>query len=102
MAKAQSGSASEALVALEKFGSKLTEAFHGDISTMLGPGMQSLGTLILLDTARGIGASVQETNAILNLEFLKPTAEFNPDTLLAAGRVPQPLLAFADRLVSIA
>jgi hypothetical protein len=102
MAKAQSGSPSEALVALEKFGSKLTEAFHGDISTMLGPGIQSLGTLVLLDTARGIGATVQETSAILNLEFLKPTAEFHPDTLLAGGRVPLPLLAFADRLVSIA
>jgi len=102
MAKAQKSAPTEAVEALEEFGSKLTEAFHGDISTMLGPGMQSLGTLVLLDTARSIGVGAQETNAILNLEFLKPAAEFNPEALLSAGRVPQPLLAFADRLVNIA
>jgi hypothetical protein len=102
MAKAQKSAPTEAVEAFEEFGSKLTEAFHGDISTMLGPGMQSLGTQVLLDTARGIGVGAQETNAILNIEFLKPSAEFNPEALLAAGRVPQALLAFADRVVSIA
>jgi hypothetical protein len=102
MGKAQKSAPSEAVVAFEEFGSKLTEAFHGDISTMLGPGMQSLGTQVLLDIARGIGVGAQETNAILNLEFLKPSAEFNPEALLAAGHVPQPLLAFADRIVNIA
>lgn len=101
MATARSGAPTEAVRALQKFGSKLTEAFHGDISTMLGPGIQSLGTLVLLDAARGAGATVQETSAMLNIEFLKPAADFNADALLAAGRVPQPMLAFADRIVGI-
>jgi hypothetical protein len=100
IAKARTAAPSDAVAALEKFGARLTEALHGDISTMLGPGMRSLGTLLLLDVARRAGAIAPETDAILNLEFLKPAAIFDAGSLLAAGHVRAEDLAFADRVVT--
>ncbi len=45
---------SDAVKALETFGSKLTEAFNADITTLLGAGIQSLGTRVFLDATRAI------------------------------------------------
>ena len=99
----QNASPTEAVKALAKFGSRLTEAFHSDITTLLGPGIQSLGTRVFLEASRAISSeSIPEANAILNLEFLKPTVKFDDAALLAAGHVPADQLAFADRVVEIA
>jgi len=96
---------SEAVKALSDFGSKLTEAFNSDITTLLGPGLQALGTQIFLDTSRALDASradaITEANAMLSVEFLKPDSKFDENALLAAGSVNSDDLAFADRVVEI-
>jgi hypothetical protein len=99
----QSASPTDAVKALAKFGSKLTEAFHSDITTLLGAGLQSLGTRVFLDASRAITATnIAESSAMLNVEFLKPNIKFDDAALLAAGHVPADQLAFADRIVEIA
>jgi len=94
---------SEAVKAVAMFGAKLTEAFNADITTLLGPGIQALGTQVFLDTSRALdrtrAGEMLETNAMLNLEFLKPSSRFDPAALLAAGRVSEEDLAFADRFI---
>ena len=98
----QNASPTDAVKALAKFGSKLTEAFHSDISTLLGAGLQSLGTRVFLDASRAITATkISETSAMLNVEFLRPNVKFDDAALLAAGHVPPDQLAFADRVVEI-
>ena len=61
---------------MARFGARLTEAFHSDITTLLGPGMQSLGTRVFLDASRALDEAgspeIVETHAMLSLEFLKP------------------------------
>jgi hypothetical protein len=102
IAVGQNASPTDAVKALAKFGSKLTEAFHSDISTLLGAGLQSLGTRVFLDASRAITATkISETSAMLNVEFLKPNVKFDDAALLAAGHVPPDQLAFADRVVEI-
>jgi len=92
---------SDAIDALESFGANLTEAFHSDITTLLGPGIQSLGTQILLDATGGItGAPLQETSAVLNIEFLRPDVAFDDAALLTLGHAPVDQLGFADRVVA--
>lgn len=95
----------EAVAALAEFGSKLTEAFNSDVSTLLGPGLRALGTRVFLDAARSVdsagGADLQETNAMLNIEFLKANAKFDAAALIAAGHVDPAQLALADRVVSL-
>ena len=49
---------SEAVTALAEFGSKLVEAFNHDVSTLLGPGMRSLGTRVFLDGAAGLDSTI--------------------------------------------
>jgi hypothetical protein len=92
--------------ALAAFGAKLTETFHADISSLLGPGLRALGTRVFLDSARAINpgeaGGVAEINAMLSLEFLKPGAKFDANALLSAGRVSAQDLAFADRVVQLA
>ena len=81
-------------------------AFNAKITTLLGPGLQSLGTRVFLDASRAIdparATEMREASALLNLEFLKPEAPFDAAALLAVGHVPADQLAFADRVVSIA
>jgi hypothetical protein len=59
-----------------------------------------------LDGAAGLDSTIAptlaQTNAMLNLEFLKPTVTFDGPALLAAGRVDTAQLAFADRAVQLA
>ena len=97
---------SDAVTALAEFGSKLVEAFNHDVSTLLGPGLRSLGTRVFLDGAAGLDSTIAptlaQTNAMLNLEFLKPAVTFDGPALLAAGRVDAAQLAFADRAVQLA
>jgi hypothetical protein len=106
IASSQNTSPSGAVKALARFGSRLTEAFHGDISTLLGPGIRSLGTRVLLDASRAIGAedadAITEATAMLSIEFLKPSARFDDAALLASGHVPADQLAVASRIVQIA
>ena len=95
----------EAVAALADFGSKLTEAFNEDITTLLGSGLQSLGTRIFLDASRSLNtelaSQITEANAMLSVEFLKPDSKFDENALLAAGSVNSDDLAFADRVVEI-
>ncbi len=96
---------SDAVMALEKFGAKLTEAFNSNITSLLGPGIQALGTRVFLDASRALdpvrAAEVAETNAMLNLEFLKSNSKFDADKLLSDGKVRPDDLAFADRVVAL-
>jgi hypothetical protein len=96
---------SDAVKALEKFGARLTEAFNSNITSLLGPGLQALGTRVFLDASRSLdparAAVIEETNAMLNLEFLKSDARFDADKLLADGKVNVADLAFADRVVEL-
>jgi hypothetical protein len=97
--------ASEAVDALAVFGSKLTEAFNADVTSILGPGIRALGTQVFLDAAAAIAPAIasdlEATNALLSLEFLKATAAFDGEALLSAGRVDLTSLAVADRIVQI-
>src|SRR5262245_42866365 len=105
IASSQTVAPSAAVKALATFGSKLTEAFNNDITKLLGPGIQALGTRVFLDASRAIDESgaqeMAETNAMLNLEFLKPTSKFDDAALLSAGRVDTDQLAFADRVLEL-
>jgi hypothetical protein len=105
IAASQAKTPSEAVKALSDFGSKLTEAFNSDITTLLGSGLQSLGTRIFLDASRSLNAElanqITEANAMLSVEFLKPDSKFDENALLAAGSVNSDDLAFADRVVEI-
>jgi hypothetical protein len=92
---------SDAIDALESFGANLTEAFHSDITTLLGPGIQSLGTQVFLDATRAITvAPIEETSEVLNIEFVRPDVAFDDAALLKLGHVPADQLAFADRVVA--
>ena len=95
----------DAIAALAQFGSKLTEAFNANLTSLLGPGIRSLGTLVFYETAEAIDPlnadRLQPANALLSLEFMKPDAPFDTSALLAAGRVDPQALAFADRVVQI-
>jgi hypothetical protein len=106
IAASQNASPSEAIKALARFGSRLTEAFHGDITSLLGAGLQSIGTRVFLDASRAIagplGARITAEHAMLSVEFLKPTAAFDAAALLEAGHVAADQLAVADRVVAIA
>jgi len=101
----QSDTPSNAVKALERFGARLTEAFNSNITSLLGPGLQALGTRVFLDASRSLDPAragvIEETNAILNLEFLKSDGKFDADKLLADGRVNAADLAFADRIVEL-
>jgi hypothetical protein len=101
----QNDTPSDAVKALEKFGARLTEAFNSNITSLLGPGLQALGTRVFLDASRSLDPAradvIEETNAMLNLEFLKSDARFDADKLLADGRVNAADLAFADRVVEL-
>jgi hypothetical protein len=105
VAASRAAAPSDAIKALARFGAKLTSAFNAKITTLLGPGLQSLGTRVFLDASRAIdparASAMTEASALLNLEFMKPQAPFDPAALLAAGHVPADQLAFADRVVSI-
>jgi hypothetical protein len=96
---------SEAIKALAVFGAKLTEAFNSTITTLLGPGIQALGTRVFLDASRAItparASDIAEANAMLNVELLKPESKFDAAALIAAGHVPTDQLAFADRVVEL-
>jgi hypothetical protein len=96
---------SEAVKAIADVGSILTGAFNSEISSLLGPGIEAVGTKVFLDASRVIDPAraekIAETNAMLSLEFLKPTGKFDAAVLLAAGRVNSELLAFADRVVQL-
>jgi hypothetical protein len=97
--------ASDAVDALAQFGSKLTEAFNADVTSILGPGIRALGTQVFLDAAAAIepaiAADLQPANALLSLEFLKAGAAFDGEALVSAGRVDAASLAIADRIVEI-
>jgi hypothetical protein len=105
IAAMQNDTPSSAVKALETFGAKLTEAFNSNITSLLGPGLQALGTRVFLDASRSLdparAAVMEETSAMLNLEFLKSDGKFDADKLLADGRVPAADLAFADRIVEL-
>jgi len=96
----------EAIAALAQFGSKLTEAFNANLTSLLGPGIRSLGTLVFYEAAQAIDPSNAErlnpANAVVSFEFMKPDAPFDTSALLAAGRVDPQALAFADRVIHIA
>jgi hypothetical protein len=102
---AAGASASDAVDALALFGSKLTEAFNADVTSILGPGIRALGTQVFLDAAvaiaPAIAADLKETNALLSLEFLKAGAAFDGDALLLAGQVDEASRAVADRVVQV-
>lgn len=105
IASALSTRPAEAVKALATFGAKLTEAFNANITTLLGQGIQALGTRVFLDASRALdqarAAAISESNAMLNLEFLKPGSKFDAAKLLADGRVAADQLAFADRVVEL-
>jgi hypothetical protein len=105
IAAMQNDTPSNAVKALEAFGAKLTEAFNSNITSLLGPGLQALGTRVFLDASRSLdparAAVMEETSAMLNLEFLKSDGKFDADKLLADGRVSAADLAFADRVVEL-
>src|SRR5262249_4874308 len=105
IATSLSAAPSEAVKALATFGAKLTEAFNSDVTTLLGPGIQALGTRVFLAASRpvnpDIADKIEEANAILNLEFMKPDAKFDTAALLAAGRIDTAQLAVADRIVEL-
>jgi hypothetical protein len=94
-----------AVAALAAFGAALTEAFHASLSPLLGAGLRSLGTRILLDASRAIdrnlAGGLAEINAMLSLEFLKPEAPFDEAALIRTGMVDPQLLAVADRVVQL-
>ena len=96
---------SEAVKALAEFGSRLTEAFNSDVTSLLGRGLQAIGTQVFLDASRAIdpidAAAIGPSNAMLSVEFLKPEVKFDREALLKAGRVPVEQLAFADRVVEL-
>jgi hypothetical protein len=102
---AAGASASDAVDALAVFGSKLTEAFNADVTSILGPGIRALGTQVFLDAAAAIAPAtapdLKATNALLSLEFLKAGAVFDGDALLLAGEVNEASRAVADRVVQV-
>lgn len=104
-AAAEQAKPSEAIKALARFGSSLTEAFNANITSLLGPGLQTIGTRVLLDASRAIDqnatSEIAEANAMLSIEFVKPSVTFDAAALLAAGHVPAEQLALADRVVSV-
>lgn len=95
----------DAVTALARFGARFTEAFHSDLTTLFGPGIRALGTRVLLGAARALDPQASEAidrpNAILNLEFMKPTAVFSEAALVAAGHVQAADLACATRVVHV-
>jgi hypothetical protein len=105
IAMSMNAAPSDAVKALATFGAKLTEAFNSQITTLLGPGIQALGTRVFLAASRAIDPTrapeIAEASAMLNLEFLKPESRFDGPALLAAGHVPADQLAFADRVVEL-
>jgi hypothetical protein len=105
IAVSQTAAPSQAIKALARFGSKLTEAFQGDITSLLGAGLQSIGTRVFVDASRAIAGDlapkITEASAMLSVEFLKPSATFDDAALLAAGHVAPDQLAVADRVVNI-
>lgn len=105
LATARTADPSEAVKALARFGARFTEAFHADLTTLFGPGIRALGTRVLLGAARALdpqaSAVMDRPNAILNLEFMTPTAPFNDAALIAAGHVAAADLACATRLVRL-
>lgn len=105
IASARGAQPSEAVKALAKFGSRLTEAFNADVTALLGRGIQAIGSQVFLDASRAIdpidAAAIGPSNAMLSVEFLKPEVKFDRDALMKAGRVPVDQLAFADRVVEL-
>lgn len=97
---------SEAITALSKFGSKLTEAFHSDISDLLGAGMPALGTRVFVDASNSIaeqGGSrgTDGCNSLLTVQFFKPGAPFDARALAAEGLGDPSQVAFTDRIIQL-
>lgn len=96
----------KAVQALQKFGSKLTEAFNANIKSAYGEGaLRPLGTLVFAAAARGLlpatAAAEARQKAILSLIVLKEGAGFTLKDF-AKNQVPGAAdVAVEERLVSL-
>jgi hypothetical protein len=103
-AQAAESKPSEAVKLLAEFGSKVTQAFHGNLRSLYGENaLRPLGALIFLEAARVLDPMLGEITprAMLQLSVVKQDVEFPPPKFPAHQPPKKEALLLQEMLLSL-
>jgi hypothetical protein len=94
------GRPAEALEELSKFGAELTDAFNDDVRSLYAADqLSALGTMLLLEAGRALGAPDQRPSALLEVTVVRDHTRFKD--FLAGARPPASEVVVPARLVQV-